>query len=125
MSNDAKNNSVCCSSSCFSVLGYIVAIVVSILIVAALNFMMRDKTKPVEDASRNTRAAERKAELHHLQTNTVAIAKAYGEPDANGIQRIPVARAMQLIVSEYEDPKAGPATLHARVNKSMVTPSFE
>ncbi|MFT4690289.1 MAG: hypothetical protein ACKVHO_14750 [Verrucomicrobiia bacterium] len=124
MSEEDKS-SFCCSEKCCSVLGYVAAVVVAIGIVAGLNVMLRSYTQPVEQANRGSKGVERKAERIKLNNEAVQAANAYGDPDPNLIQRVPLERGMQLIISEYQNGENSRAILNARVTKSLQKASFE
>lgn len=87
--------------------------------------MLRSYTQPVEQANRGSKGVERKAERIKLNNEAVQAANAYGDPDPNLIQRVPLERGMQLIISEYQNGENSRAILNARVTKSLQKASFE
>jgi hypothetical protein len=102
-------------------LAYFTAILGAFLIVAALVWAMRHYTQPPplgED-----RAAVRKkalAELHQAEASELG---SYGWVDqSKGVVRLPIAEAMKLALSEWQNPAAARSNLMARVEKATALP---
>jgi len=122
MSTEEENNSVCCSSRCWSVFSYVVAVAAAILIVWGLNGMLRHYTVKVEKENREARGKERKSERDKL-AQAVAAENTYGWVDEKkGIVRVPVERGMSLILAEYKDGKTARKNLNDRLAKKTAKP---
>ena len=82
-----------------------------------------------ERPNATARAAERIKARDELRKTTAAALANGGMVDTNkGIVRIPIARAMQMTVEAYQDPKAAHSNLVARAQKAAAPapqPSFE
>jgi len=117
-----QDHTQCCGSRGLSVFSYFVTIVVAILIVWWLNNMLRDYTMKVEAENRAARGAERKAERLKIEQKAKA-EDAYGWiNEKKGLVRLPVQRAMELILDEYSDKKNARAKLNARLAKANEKP---
>lgn len=122
MSNETENKSICCSTKCWSVFGYVVAVVGAILILLGVNAMLRAYTVPVEKDTREARGKERKAEREKIQQKESA-ENSYGWVNQQkGIARLPVERGMELIVAEYANAKTARQNLNARLDKATAQP---
>lgn len=122
MSVDTENNSICCSARCWSVFGYTVAILGSVMIILGVNQMLRAYTVPVEKETREARSKERKAERQKLQQSELS-EDSYGwVNESKGIARLPVERGMELIVAEYSNPKTARKKLGERLEKATAQP---
>ena len=122
MSNESENQSLCCSTKCWSVCGYLVAVAGALLIVWGVNEMLRSYTVPVEKETRAARSEERRAERGKL-LEAEAAENEYGWVNQQkGIARLPIERGMELIVAEYANPKTARAKLNARLEKLTYQP---
>jgi hypothetical protein len=97
-----------------TIIAYAVAIVGAFLIMAGLVVLMRFYTRPTSvDAKRSDE--RRKASLDLRQSSQEQM-NSYGFVDApKGQVRLPIERAMELVVQEWKNPEAGRSNLLARV----------
>ena len=102
-------------------LAYLAAILGAFLIVAALVWAMKHYTQPPplgED-----RVAVRKKALAELRETEASELGSYGWVDqAKGVVRLPIAEAMKLTLSEWQNPAAARSNLIARVEKATAVP---
>jgi hypothetical protein len=108
------NTEQCCDKT--RVVVYFIGIVGTFLIMAAMVRAVREYTRPAPlDVGR---AEERvKARREVLQAGTDQLGS-YGRIDAaKGSHRLPVERAMEIVIQEWKDPAAGRSNLIARWDK--------
>jgi hypothetical protein len=102
-------------------LAYLIGILGSLLIVAALVWAMQRYTQPPplgED-----RVALRKKALAELRAAEASELDSYGWLDqSKGIVRLPIAEAMKLTLLEWQNPAAARSNLIARVEKATAVP---
>ena len=102
-------------------LAYVVGILGSFLIVAALVWAMQHYTQPPplgED-----RIAVRKKALADLRAAEATELESYGWVDqGKGVVRLPIADAMKLALRQWQDPAAARSNLIARVEKAAAVP---
>jgi len=102
-------------------LAYLLGILGSLLIVAALVWAMQRYTQPPplgED-----RVAVRKKALVDLRAAEATELENYGWIDqAKGVVRLPIAEAMKLALRDWQDPAAARSNLIARVEKATAVP---
>ena len=102
-------------------LAYLIGILGSFLIVAALVWAMQRYTQPPplgED-----RVALRKKALAELRAAEASELASYGWVDqAKGIVRLPIVEAMKLALREWQNPAATRSNLIARVEKATAVP---
>ena len=102
-------------------LAYVIGILGSLLIVAALVWAMQRYTQPPplgED-----RIAARKKALADLRAAEVSELTTYGWVDQpKGVVRLPIAQAMQLTLRDWQNPVAARSNLIARVEKATAVP---
>jgi len=102
-------------------LAYLVGILGSCLIVAALVWAMQRYTQPPplgED-----RVAVRKKALTDLRAAEATELENYGWIDqAKGVVRLPIAEAMKLALRDWQNPAAARSNLIARVEKATAVP---
>jgi hypothetical protein len=102
-------------------LAYLLGILGSLLIVAALVWAMQRYTQPPplgED-----RVAVRKKALADLRAAEATELENYGWIDqAKGVVRLPIAEAMKLALRDWQDPAAARSNLIARVEKATAVP---
>ena len=112
------NNSSCCNKSKCAV--YVIAILGCFLIMAALVKIMQNKTSSAIGADR---AEERRKNLVTVRAETDQALKNYAWQDqAKGLVRLPIERAMELSLQEWQNPKAARSNLIARVEKATAPP---
>ena len=102
-------------------LAYLIGILGSLLIVAALVWAMQRYTQPPplgED-----RVAVRKKALTDLRAAEATELENYGWIDqAKGVVRLPIAEAMKLALRDWQNPAAARSNLIARVEKATAVP---
>ena len=102
-------------------LAYVVGILGSFLIVAALVWAMQHYTQPPplgED-----RIAVRKKALADLRAAEATELESYGWVDqGKGLVRLPIAEAMKLALRQWQNPAAARSNLIARVEKATAVP---
>ena len=102
-------------------LAYVIGILGSLLIVAALVWAMQHYTQPPplgED-----RIAVRKKALADLRAAEATELESYGWVDqGKGVVRLPIAHAMKLALRQWQDPAAARSNLIARVEKATAVP---
>ena len=102
-------------------LAYVVGILGSLLIVAALVWAMQRYTQPPplgED-----RVALRKKALADLRAAEASELENYGWLDQpKGVVRLPIAEAMKLALRDWQNPAAARSNLIARVEKATAAP---
>jgi hypothetical protein len=102
-------------------LAYLIGVLGSFLIIAALVWAMQRYTQPPplgED-----RAAVRKKALADLRAAEASELDSYGWVDqAKGVVRLPISEAMQLTLRGSQNPAAARTNLIARVEKAAAVP---
>jgi hypothetical protein len=102
-------------------LAYLIGILGSFLIVAALVWAMQHYSQPPplgED-----RVAVRKKALADLRASEFNELESYGWVDqTKGVVRMPVAEAMKLALRDWQNPAAARSNLIARVEKATAVP---
>jgi hypothetical protein len=102
-------------------LAYVIGILGSLLIVAALVWAMQRYTQPPplgED-----RVAVRKKALAEMRAVEASELATYGWVDQpKGVVRLPIAEAMQLTLRDWQNPAAARSNLIARVEKATAAP---
>lgn len=102
-------------------LAYLVGILGSFLIVAALVWAMQRYTQPPplgED-----RVALRKKALAELRAAEASELDTFGWVDqGKGVVRLPIAEAMKLTLRDWQNPAAARSNLIARVEKATAVP---
>ncbi len=105
-----------------SVLALAIAFIGTFLIVAGLIWIMYYFTQPppVDQA----RAAERRKNLADLNAQTKEQLDNYGWIDQpKGIVRLPITRAMELTLQEWQNPAVAHSNLVVRVDKATAVPT--
>ena len=96
---------------------YVVAILGTFLIMAVLVKIMQTKT--ATDDLTAARAEERRKNLTALQAEVAQAESNYAWQDATkGLVRLPVERAMEISLQEWQNPQAARSNLNARVDKA-------
>jgi len=99
----------------------VAVVVATFLIMAGLVKLMIAYTQAPSTTA--TRAAERAANFKQYQNENDKLRDEYGYVDvAKSVVRIPVARAMELTVREWQNPAAARSNLIARVEKATALP---
>lgn len=102
-------------------LAYVLAILGSLLIVAALVRAMQHYTQPPPLGQE--RIAVRKKALAELRAAEASELGTYGWIDqAKGVVRLPIDEAMKLALRDWQNPAAARSNLIARVEKATAVP---
>ena len=102
-------------------LAYLIGILGSLLIVAALVWAMRRYTQPPPLGQ--DRVAVRKKALADLRATEASELESYGWVDqAKGVVRLPIAAAVKLSLRDWQNPAAARSNLIARVEKATAVP---
>ena len=102
-------------------LAYVIGILGSLLIVAALVWAMQRYTQPPPLGQ--DRVAVRKKALADLRAAEASELENYGWVDQpKGVVRLPIAEAMQLALRDWQNPAAARSNLIARVQKATFVP---
>jgi hypothetical protein len=102
-------------------LAYLIGILGSLLIVAALVWAMQRYTQPPPLGEE--RIALRKKALTDLRAAEANELESYGWVDqAKGVTRLPVAEAMKLALRDWQNPATARSNLIARVEKATAAP---
>ena len=97
---------------------YIVAVTGTFLLVAGLVWLMRYYTQTA--TPREVRSAERMAILKSFQQDNAPLVQNYDWQDqTRGIVRIPIERAEELVLQEWQNPAAAHSNLVARAAKAF------
>lgn len=100
---------------------YVLGIAGAFLIVAFLVSLMRSYTQP--PALSEARSQERLKNFADLQAANEPLVNQYDWQDqSKGIIRVPVKRAMELVLQEWQDPAAGRSNMLARAAKAFFVP---
>ena len=98
-----------------------VGVLGSFLIVAGLVWAMYHYTRPAPVGQ--AKADERKKNLTELRAAETDAVNNYGWVDqTKDLVRLPVARAVELTVQEYQNPAAARSNLVARSDKASIAP---
>ena len=101
---------------------YVVAIVGTFLIVAALVWVMQRYTQPAP--VNQARVAERKKFLAEIRAAEADALNNYGWVDqAKGLVRLPVGRAMEITLDEWKNPALAHSNMAARAEKAYAPPA--
>jgi hypothetical protein len=102
-------------------LAYLIGILGSFLILAAMVWAMQRYTQPPplgED-----RVAQRKKALTELRAAEASELDSYGWVDqAKGVVRLPITEAIQLTLRDWQNPAAARSNLIARIEKANAAP---
>ncbi|MCX6912658.1 MAG: hypothetical protein NT167_06370 [Verrucomicrobia bacterium] len=102
-------------------LAYVIGILGSLLIVAALVWAMQRYTQ--QPLLGQDRVVVRKKALADLRATEVGELASYGWLDQpKGVVRLPIADAMQLALRDWQNPAAARSNLIARVEKATAAP---
>lgn len=103
-------------------LAYLIGILGSFLIVAALVWAMQRYTQP--SPLGEDRVALRKKALADLRATEASELTSYGWVDqGKGVVRLPIAEAMKLALRDWQNPAAARSNLVARVEKATAVPA--
>lgn len=96
---------------------YVLGILGTFLLMAGLVWLMRHYTQPPPiDQARNAERLKFYAEMK--AANAEALNNYAWQDQAKGLVRLPVARAMELTLKEWQNPAAARSNLIARVEKA-------
>ncbi len=99
----------------------LVALVGTFLIVAGLVWVMHDYTQP--PPVNQARIAERKKYLEEIRAAEADALNHYGWVDpTKGLVRLPINRALELVLEEWKDPAAAHSNMAARAAKAFAPP---
>jgi hypothetical protein len=102
-------------------MAYVLAVAGSLLILWLLVWAMQHYTRP--EPIGQTRAAERRKNLETLRNAEIFTLSHYGWTDpTKSIVRLPIERAMELMVLEYKDPEGARARFVARAEEAFALP---
>ncbi len=108
-------------SRIISVAVYFVAVLGALLIVGALAWLLYVRTQPA--TVNQARIDERIKNLRDINAAGTEALNNYGWQDqTKGLVRLPIARAMDLVVREWKNPSVGRSNLLARVEKANPPP---
>jgi len=100
---------------------YVLAIAGTFLIMAFLVSLMRSYTQP--PSLNEARSQERLKNLTDFRAVNEPLLTQYDWQDqSKGIIRVPIDRAMELVLQEWQDPAAGRSNLLARAAKAFAPP---
>jgi hypothetical protein len=100
---------------------YVLGIAGTFLIMAFLVSLMRSYTQP--PSLTEARAQERLKNLTDFRAANEPLLTQYDWQDqSKGIIRVPVKRAMELVLQEWQNPAAGRSNLLARAAKAFAPP---
>jgi hypothetical protein len=103
---------------------YILAVIGALLVMNYTVKKVREYTQP--PALGAERAAERAKALADTRAADSAALTTYAwQKRENDIVRVPIERAMELTLNEWQDPAAGRAKLIENLEKHNFVPSFE
>ncbi|MEP6663569.1 MAG: hypothetical protein ABJC04_07880 [Verrucomicrobiota bacterium] len=110
-----KTDSCCAEKSRCT--AYVLGILGTFLLMAGLVWLMRHYTQPAPLGAE--RALERIKNLKEMRAADFDAVNNYGWQDqAKGLVRLPVARAMEITLQEWQNPAAARADLIARMEKA-------
>jgi hypothetical protein len=100
---------------------FLLAIVGTFLIVGALAWYVQWKTRPAPVNA--ARIAERKKFLAEIRAAEAQALANYGWVDqTKGLVRLPVGRAMELVLDEWKNPAVAHSNMAARAEKAYAPP---
>jgi hypothetical protein len=110
------NSDSCCEKSGFG--AYFLGFLGTFLVMALLVWLMRSYTNA--PSTMETRSAERRQILTEFSAANAPLLEKYDWQDqAKGFVRVPIDRAKELILEEWQDPAAGRSNLMARAAKEF------
>ena len=115
MESSIKTESCCAGKG--RCVAYVIAILGTLLLMAALVLLMRHYTQPAPLGT--DRALERIKNLKEMRAaNEEALNNYAWQDQAKGLVRLPVARAMEITLQEWQNPAAARSNLIARMEKA-------
>ncbi|MDA7915821.1 hypothetical protein N9B94_01145 [Verrucomicrobia bacterium] len=103
---------------------YTIAFIGSFLVVMGLVYGMLSAARPQEIGI--ARSEERAKNLVEVRQAEADVMDSYGWVDQNkGLVRLPIDKAMELTIQEWQDPAKGRAALLGRVKTAAAPVSFE
>ena len=116
MESSIKTETGCAKKSCCT--AYVLSILGTFLVMAALVWLMRHYTQPAPLGA--DRAAERIKNLKEMRAaNEEALNNYAWQDPAKGLVRLPIARAMEITLQEWQNPAAARSNLIARMEKAI------
>jgi hypothetical protein len=113
------NSESCCQKTRLG--AYIAGFLGTFLIVALLVWLMQSYTQAPSISA--TRAAERMQILSDFKAANAALVEAYNWQDPpKGFVRVPIERAKELVLAEWQDPLAARSNLMARAAIEFAPP---
>lgn len=98
---------------------YILGALGTLLVAGAVVYVAYSYTKPADLSA--ARAAERRNNLAVLKQSNAEVLHSYGWVDqTKGVVRLPVERAVELTLQEWQNPAEGRKKLIARLDKANV-----
>jgi hypothetical protein len=111
----------CCSEQCKQKLVYGIAVLGVFLIMGAIVKLTRHYTAP--EPANAARSEERKKNLVELNATTTQVLKHYDWQDKpKGVVRLPIERAKELVLQEWQNPAKARAQLGERTDKLNAPP---
>jgi len=111
----------CCTEQCRKNAAYGIGVLGAFLIMGAMVAIMRHYTAP--EPPNTARAEERKKNLVELTGANTPLLNNYDWQDkTKGYVHLPVKRAMELVVQEWQDPAKARAQMADRVDKLTAPP---
>jgi hypothetical protein len=112
------NPESCCQKSRCG--AYVLGLLGTFLVVALLAWLMQSYTKV--PSLTESRAAERRQILIDFKAANAPLLEKYDWQDqAKGFVRVPIDRAKELILDEWQDPAAGRSNLMARAAREFAS----
>lgn len=109
----------CCS--CGGKAAWVVGTLGTLLLMTVLVWALVHYTRPEDIAA--ARAVQRAAFLQEIRQAEAQATTAYAWQDqAKGFVRVPVTRAMELVLQEWQNPAAARSNMIARVEKATELP---
>ena len=113
------NSETCCQKTRIG--AYVAGFAGTFLIFALLGRLMQSYSEPPSNAA--TRAAERMQILSDYKAASAPLVEKYDWQDqAKGFVRVPIARAKELVLEEWQNPVAARSNLMFRAAKAFEPP---
>ena len=120
-----SSNSAVCSDKCRTATVYVVGVIGSFLVIGVLAWLVVTSDATPVDA---VRAAERKtfrAQVEAPYGELKSYGVVQGVPNAGGVFRLPIDRALEIASKEWANPTEGREKLLKRLEAANTKPSFE
>ena len=100
---------------------YVLGVAGTFLIMGLITWIVRSETQPAPLSQ--ARGEERMKTLADFRAaNDVLLTQYDWQDQAKGFVRVPIQRAMELVLQEWQDPAAGRSNLLARAAKAFALP---